>query len=129
MTLKARLLLLFSLVSVLGALAPLRAQTPTPTTGCHDTLFVSRNVLRPLSGETLEIDVNLCETGHYRVTVYNSAGELVRVLRSNDNQTPLQDPVLWDGKNNQGDTVASGVYLIRFTNPSTDLQSRVIVVH
>jgi len=38
--------------------------------------------------------------------VYNIAGELVRTVQSNSSSR-----VEWDGKNDQGDTVANGIYL------------------
>lgn len=133
MTPNSRLFLLLSLLSALGAFSPLGAQTPTPTAtpfnSCSNSLSVSKNIFYPLNGETVDLNVNLCENGNYQLDIFNSAGELVRVLRSNGNQAALQEQVLWDGKNTQGETAASGIYVIRYTNPTDAIEAKVILIH
>jgi flagellar hook assembly protein FlgD len=62
------------------------------------------------------------------LTVFNSAGEQVRVLKDVANQPAGTEQVDWDGKNQTGEDVASGVYLLRLLTPLQVLSSKVVVV-
>jgi len=108
-------------------------------------LFVSQvaNVVPPeaiSSGSELTIDspfpnpfqdevtlrFNMPETGFVLVRIYNSSGQLVRVLSSGlgfqgDNE------IFWDGKNSIGTLVPNGVYLARFTFNQTSQARRIVL--
>ena len=58
--------------------------------------------------------------------IYNVAGQLVKTLVDED-QSPGEHQVIWDGKNEQGDEVASGVYFYRL-NVSDFSDSRRMVL-
>jgi hypothetical protein len=62
------------------------------------------------------IRYSIKDHGHVSLTVYNAAGQLVRTL-VNDVQTPRTDgfSVEWDGTNNAGQAVSSGVYFYKLT--------------
>jgi hypothetical protein len=65
---------------------------------------------------TTEIRYSIKDQGAVTLKVYNAAGQLVRTL-INEVQTP-QDAgfsVTWDGKNNAGQSVSSGVYFYKLT--------------
>jgi hypothetical protein len=47
------------------------------------------------------------------IKIYTISGELVRSMNKNNHE----DRYVWDTKNNSGNTVASGVYIYRITNP------------
>lgn len=50
---------------------------------------------------------------HVRVAIYDVAGRLVRVLHDGGVVSTGRHEVVWDGRNNRGQSVASGVYLCR----------------
>ncbi|MFH1097144.1 MAG: gliding motility-associated C-terminal domain-containing protein [Candidatus Desantisbacteria bacterium] len=50
-------------------------------------------------------------SGRLTISIYNSAGEQVRVLRQYSNEG-----VEWDGNNDQGESVASGIYFYLIKN-------------
>jgi hypothetical protein len=107
--------------------------TPSPTSTsvfpCQSTFFVSRNQYSPQTDvPALFINTSLCQAGTYSLKIYNTAGEFVRMLREKGNQPAGPDQVSWDGKNTQGDYVASGVYIIVFIEPLGFHQARVAVV-
>ncbi|UCH83905.1 MAG: T9SS type A sorting domain-containing protein, partial [Candidatus Latescibacterota bacterium] len=56
--------------------------------------------------------------GHVSLMIYNAAGQLVRSL-VNEVQSPRKEgfSVVWDGTNNAGHTVSSGVYFYKLTAP------------
>ena len=51
--------------------------------------------------------------GKVSLVVYNTAGELVkRLVERNISGRGVSETVTWDGRNDAGDLVASGVYII-----------------
>jgi hypothetical protein len=64
---------------------------------------------------TTTIEYSIARRGHVSLKVYNVAGQLVRTL-VDEVQSPEQvKPVAWDGTNNAGRRVSSGVYFYRLT--------------
>ncbi|MEE9270820.1 MAG: T9SS type A sorting domain-containing protein, partial [Candidatus Krumholzibacteria bacterium] len=63
---------------------------------------------------TTRIEYSIKEAGHVSLKVYNAAGQLVRTL-VNEVQTPQEAlfAAPWNGKNNAGQTVSSGVYFYK----------------
>jgi len=105
--------------------------TPTPTVSFtpspSDIFWVSKNKLQ--TGETpVEIRVGPLAFGAYILKVYNSAGELVKVLRDGRGTEGLYDSATWDGRNEKGARVASGVYLIAYINGSKTRYAKLVVL-
>ncbi|HEY5040296.1 MAG TPA: FlgD immunoglobulin-like domain containing protein [bacterium] len=96
---------------------------------CKGSLFVSRNIYSPTTDlPLLFLRSNLCYSGNYSIKIYNSAGELVRVLRDIPNQPAGPDQVDWDGKSTSGDYVASGVYVVLLTESYGSHVGKVLVL-
>ena len=70
------------------------------------------NVFDPHKGERCEIKIELVEDTHVSVKLYTLVGDLVKVLVDEDKQTGTEI-IYWYGKNDFGDEVASGTYLLR----------------
>jgi len=107
---------------------PTVTSTPTPSMDC-DLIWLTRNLFR-IGGEArTEVRVRLCLPGYASVIVYNSAGEKVRVLQP---YAFFKIPVLltldWDGKNDHGDQVASGVYLVHMEGSRVADTKKLLVV-
>jgi hypothetical protein len=84
-----------------------------------------QNTPNPFNPQT-EIRFSLARTEHVRLDVYDIAGRLVRRLV--DSERPAgRAAVLWDGTDNAGLPVRSGIYLYRLTAPGFT-QSRKLVV-
>ncbi|RKY86744.1 hypothetical protein DRQ09_05650 [candidate division KSB1 bacterium] len=49
---------------------------------------------------------------YIKLSVYNTLGQLVRTL-INEEKSPGEYRVIWDGKDNNGGYVSSGIYLYR----------------
>ena len=56
-----------------------------------------------------KIEFNLPKEGHLSLKIFNIRGELVRTL-INEIQPQGEGHMMWDGANDQGQGVASGVY-------------------
>ena len=79
-------------------------------------LVLHPNVPNPFNPST-QIAYQIPETGHVSLAIYNTLGQQIRVLVQ-DSQTPGQYRVTWDGKNEFGREVSSGVYIYRLAHPS-----------
>ncbi|HVZ79971.1 MAG TPA: FlgD immunoglobulin-like domain containing protein [bacterium] len=93
-----------------------------------DELYVSKNVFTP-GTDTVDIQVtapNFPNTVSLRI--YNSVGELVRILEHIDTIGAFTQSYSWDGKNVNGDKVASGVYLILFKDNQSLHTARILAV-
>lgn len=114
-----------------GTITPTNTQTltftPTPTYE-DDAFFLDRNAFNPGEGEKVNIIAAAAVGGRYNLNVYNSAGELVRHLVKKDiSQTGIVRSD-WDGTNDQGVVVASGVYLIHVEAPKFARVRRIAVI-
>ena len=84
---------------------------------------------QPEEGRDFIIHYRVQMPGKYSLRIYNSAGELVRVLQELESRWPVQDDVPWDGRNMKGDKVASGVYIVYFESSRYIRTAKILVVH
>ena len=94
-------------------------------------MIFSSNPLRLNDGAKGATSFNLALTRDAYVTIeiYNFAGKKVKVLKSNELIKRLtNNPVSWDGTNNDGNAVARGGYVTRIqaTGVSGDVQGKTI---
>jgi hypothetical protein len=96
---------------------------------------VLRNAFNPVHGERVPIQLMQVQPGRVWIKLYNLAGEYIQTLFDEDIQgtytalDPYISPVIyWDGRNHQGEIVASGVYLIHAEGASRYHQTRKIAV-
>jgi hypothetical protein len=82
-----------------------------PTVQIPQQFYLDQNYPNPFNLSTT-IEYGLPQDAHVKLTVYNILGEKVRVL-VNEYQSAGERNVIWDGKNDNGDVVASGIYLYR----------------
>jgi hypothetical protein len=64
---------------------------------------------------TTTIDYSIAQAGHVSLKVYNVAGQLVRTLVDEVQSPETVEPVIWDGRNEAGQAVSSGVYFYKLT--------------
>ena len=69
--------------------------------------FAIRNYPNPFN-PTTKIDYTMPKAGHLTLKIYNVKGELVKTLI--DDQIETSGSIMWDGTNDSGAKVSSGVY-------------------
>lgn len=115
-----------------GAVITINPKTPTPLptgTPGNDVLNLSLNLFH--SG-TQSLSIHAAAAGypgHFYLRVYNSVGELIRVLDDREISAAWDQWYQWDGTNTQQRPVASGVYIIQMSGPFVVHTARVIVIH
>jgi len=79
------------------------------------TYEIAQNQPNPFNPETV-IKYGLPSATQVSVRIYNIVGQLVKTL-VDDYQPAGQHQVVWNGTNENGERVASGIYLYRFVTP------------
>jgi len=77
----------------------------------NPAVLSSHNYPNPFNPSTT-IRFNLKETHPVKVEIFNAKGQLVRELL-NEAKTAGEYDVLWNGTDNNGRSVASGIYLYK----------------
>jgi flagellar hook assembly protein FlgD len=93
---------------------------PSTSDGPTGAVAVDVNSFEPLAGERAVITLGSYE-GTAMVRVYNMAGTHVRTLEGSS-------PINWDGDNDAGDSVASGVYFLRIQVGESESVKKVAVI-
>ena len=92
-----------------------------PTTAVEEELAarpgafrLSQNVPNPFNPSTW-IPFELARSGHVRLTIYNLAGQKIRTLLDKELAAGIGYTTFWNGKDDAGRNVASGVYVAEMT--------------
>ena len=100
---------------------PVMAQSTVP-----ETFQVLQNFPNPFNPET-KIRFQLPKDMDTRVGVYNLKGQLVRMLIQATIKAGYQE-IRWDGRDEQGKRVASGVYYYRIqAGPHDEIRKMVLI--
>jgi flagellar hook assembly protein FlgD len=85
----------------------------------------AKNYPNPFNPETT-IHFSLPESGPTSVKVYNLKGQLIRTL-VNGNMTAGNQKVVWNGLDDNNQTVASGLYFYRVTNVGKNITRKMLL--
>jgi hypothetical protein len=105
------------------ALAAARSQT------VPGYMQVSQNLNTPTSGPVLISVGSYAYPGSFSLRVYNSVGEVIRILENTNLTGVWVKTYTWDGTNTHGTRVASGIYIIRGQDSVEVFNSRIAVHH
>ncbi|HXV13670.1 MAG TPA: FlgD immunoglobulin-like domain containing protein [Candidatus Krumholzibacteria bacterium] len=100
-----------------------------PSTGSGPTSYRTRlfqNHPNPFNPET-EIRFELAVPSNVSITVFDAAGRLVRVLE-NGNRPAGEHTVRWNGRNDAGGPVSSGVYFYRMSATGFDQTRKMVLL-
>lgn len=98
-------------ISPTFTISPTATVTPTATEVFNLRVSLNHNSFNPLAGQTLEIQNLTTLHGETTIRVYSQSGILVRELAKDQPVTRGVVPA-WDGRNDSGEVVASGVYIV-----------------
>jgi subtilase family serine protease len=101
--------------------------TPTPTATVNTSIYLSANLFDPLAGGNLTVHYGVLSSGSVKVTVCDLVGRQLQDL-VNGNQGVGTYTASWDGKENRGRVVASGIYFIVIEESGKRQLLKVLVV-
>jgi hypothetical protein len=104
-----------------ASLTGLKDRKPLNADAVPSRSLLSRNYPNPFNPGTT-IQYRLPEEGAVTLTLYNLRGQAVRTL-VRENQNPGDHSILWNGANEAGERVPSGVYVYRLTVKTADRTS------
>lgn len=96
---------------------PTATEDNMPTATLPSTYQIFDNYPNPFNPETTlryAISNDAGSLSQVRITIFDALGHQVKEL-VNTNQTPGEYRVVWDGRDDSGNPVASGIYLYQFT--------------
>ena len=106
-----------------GGVNAQRGDRVTPEIAVEPTLSLAPNPFNPAT----TIVFSLPQTQHLRVEVYELNGRRVAVLA--DGVFPAgPSQIIWQGRDDGGRNMASGVYFVRLTGPGVELSQRAVLL-
>ena len=102
-----------------GVVTPVASDTPAP-------LPLLANYPNPFNPQTT-ISFTLPESGNAELAIYNLAGQKIRTLISGETMAGAHE-VLWDGRDDRGVPVSSGIYISRLRAGEQVISSRMMLV-
>ncbi len=92
---------------------PAPTLTPTPTPGPESQLRIINNIISPLHGQSAKIEWFQPQSTATTIKIYTMRGQLVKTLADGQYYEKGQlHELSWQGLNNNGSTVASGIYIV-----------------
>ncbi|MBK7047830.1 MAG: T9SS type A sorting domain-containing protein [bacterium] len=101
------------------------SDVPSAAVASHVVLHPAQP--NPFNPMTL-IAYELPSTSRVRLVVYDLTGRRVRALRSGETETAGRHEVVWQGRDDSGHLVATGVYVYRLEAGGTVLARRMTLV-
>jgi hypothetical protein len=110
-----------SSISVTVVVATDKSKTLLP-----EAFSLSQNYPNPFNSETV-IKYALTEDCHVKLIIYNMLGQKVKTL-VDEHQNAGFRIVQWNGRNDEGNEVASGLYLYRIETPNYSKNKKMILL-
>lgn len=85
------------------------------------------NYPNPFNPSTV-IEYNLPESGDLQIEVYNINGQLIRELYSGYAESGSVKKVIWDGRDDFGESVSSGIYFYRIISGSGKFTGKMLLI-
>lgn len=91
-------------------------------------MILYNNLFDPAKGEKVYIRYDLTNEVDVNITVYNIIGQKIKELLSTRKSAGSYTDLTWDGKNEDGEIVASGVYIVYIIAGEFKDKKKVVVV-
>ena len=94
--------------------------------GSLDEFKLYQNYPNPFSSQTT-FQYDVAEATSVKIYIYNTLGQLVKTIDRGDNGVGTHT-VEWDGKNDDGDTLSSGVYFYQLRTKDFNKTMKMLLV-
>lgn len=121
-------------------------QTPSYTEELYTTVFIQLDTLNSIENNrvlksfelgqnypnpfnpTTTIPFTIQDPGAYSLTVYDAAGRKIKELLSNSRLTPDRYSFTWNGTNESGHSVSTGIYFYRLESRSMNKSGKMLLL-
>ena len=91
-------------------------------------VFIRDSVFNPMQGGKVNMEIVPKSDGNIMGPIFTIDGLLVKTIKDGNGQRDITQVIEWDGRNGNGNIVASGVYLLRVDGAGIDRKLKKIVV-
>jgi len=98
-----------------------------PSSNAPSTFTLEQNYPNPFN-PTTTIRYSLSKASKIKLSLYDAQGKFVQHLIHNSQQEPGSYQVVWNGKNNAGESVSSGIYFYRLLGDGFELSRQMILI-
>jgi hypothetical protein len=98
----------------------------TKVTNLINNFLLKQNYPNPFNPETI-IEYVVPERGQVELNIYNLLGQKIRSL-VNDMKTPGTYQILWDGRDDHGNNVATGMYLYQLRSENAFITKKMMLI-
>ncbi len=88
---------------------------------------LAQNTPNPFNPGT-EIRFTVAVAGHVKLAVYDLKGRLVRTLVNENRPAGAQTPVVWNGRDDAGQAMPSGIYFSRFVSGGQSTSRKMMLI-
>jgi FlgD Ig-like domain len=89
-------------------------------------LFTLEISISKVSADSSSISFDMSEAGNVSIEIYNIRGQKVRTLTSHFNQG--QNSIIWNGKDNNGKSLSSGMYFYKLKSGRFTMTKKMILM-
>ncbi len=119
----------FQLSAPIPTATPTVTATPTPRPVPETFFKVFKNQIDPTVGEQAVVRWSQPQTGNVTIKIYNLLGDKVATLADNQSFAKGQfNELKWNGRNSNGNIVASGIYIVDFLSDNHKARGKIAVV-
>lgn len=97
-----------------------------PLTGIPSSFALHQNYPNPFNPET-SISFDVASTSHVKIEVFNALGQRMQVLADNV-YAPGSYKVTWNGRDNEGHQLSSGIYIYQMTSDNYQQVKRMLLM-
>jgi hypothetical protein len=109
-----------------GQISAIQSFTVIVEKALYDISNAYENPFNPMNGNT-QIDFQLPETTKLKIVIYNAIGQSVKNIPSSEYQ-PGKYTFNWNGKDDNGSMVSSGIYFISFESKFDTSVKKIAVI-
>ncbi len=77
---------------------------------------------------TISLELNTENTEITEISIYNIKGQKIRTFANDQISKSLNQQIVWDGKDDNGQKVSSGIYFYKLTIPNAEPVTRKMVL-
>ena len=92
----------------------------------HKSFYLSQNYPNPFNPETT-ISFSIPKDSKVELSIYNIKGQKVKTLAKSDFEKGIHQ-VIWDGKDNTGKSVSSGIYFYKMETDNYSEMKKAILL-